>query len=307
MIDLWQLHIFCKVVENKSFSKAGKAARLSQPTVSSHIKDLEEHFECRLIDRLSKEASPTKAGRLLYGYAKRLMALKAETESAMAEFQGAVKGNLTMGGSTIPGEYILPGIIGEFTKQYPGVRISLVIGDTENIINGVLSGELEVGVVGAKTTLKNVVQTKLVADEMCLVVPGDHKWAGKKRIPLDRIFSEPFILRESGSGTLKSIGKSFAQKGARLEDLNTVARIGSTKGVAQGIKSRLGLSILSPIAVKEDVKNKVLATLTIDGLDLKRNFYLTRHKGRSDAPLCSAFVDFIKEWSREEENRLSFS
>lgn len=295
MIDLWQLHIFCKVVENRSFSKAGKAAHLSQPTVSSHIKDLEAHFECRLIDRLSKEAVPTKAGWLLYDYAKRLMALKAETESAMAEFQGTVKGTLTIGGSTIPGAYILPGIIGAFTRQFTDVNISLVIGDTRSVIEQVLSGDLEMGVVGARSSSKKVVQDRLVSDEMRLVVPAGHQWAGKKQIELDRIFKEPFILREKGSGTLKSIEKSFAKQGASIEDLAVVARIGSTEAVRQGIKSGMGVSILSPIAVREDVKNKVLDTLSINGLDLSRHFYLTRHNHRSESPLCRTFINFMKE------------
>ena len=111
-MDLWQLHIFTKVVELKSFSKAGAAIHLSQPTVSSHIKDLEDHFECRLIDRLGKEALPTKAGTLLYGYARKLLSLKGETETALAQFKGKTRGHLVVGGSTIPGGYILPLIIG---------------------------------------------------------------------------------------------------------------------------------------------------------------------------------------------------
>ena len=106
-MDLWQLLIFCKVVEFKSFSKAGRAVHLSQPTVSSHIKDLEDHFDCRLIDRLAKEALPTKAGLLLYRYARRLISLRDETESAMAAFKGKVKGSLNLGGSTIPGAFVL--------------------------------------------------------------------------------------------------------------------------------------------------------------------------------------------------------
>ena len=95
-MDLWQLNIFCKVVELEGFSKAGKAVHLSQPTISSHIKDLEDHFECRLIDRLGKKAAPTKAGELLYNYARRLIALRDETENAMAEFHGKIKGRLVI-------------------------------------------------------------------------------------------------------------------------------------------------------------------------------------------------------------------
>ena len=141
-MDLWQLKIFCKVVELKSFSNAGKVVHLSQPTVSSHIKDLEDHFGCRLIDRLSKEAVATKAGDLLYRYAREILALCDEAETAVAEFNGKIKGKLLLGGSTIPGGYLLPRIIGKFKRKFPDVTIALTIADTEKIIDEVLSGYL---------------------------------------------------------------------------------------------------------------------------------------------------------------------
>jgi DNA-binding transcriptional LysR family regulator len=118
-MDLWQLHIFCRVVERKSFSRAAEIVHLSQPTVSSHIQDLEAHFGCRLIDRLARQVVPTQAGRLLYSYARRLLALRDETETAMAQHQGRLTGNLVIGGSTIPGGYLLPGVVGLF-KALPG-------------------------------------------------------------------------------------------------------------------------------------------------------------------------------------------
>ena len=122
-MDLWQLHIFCRVVERKSFSKAAEIVHLSQPTVSSHIQDLEAHFGCRLIDRLSRQVVPTQAGRLLYSYARRLLALRDETETAMAQHQGRLTGNLVIGGSTIPGGYLLPGVVGLFKKRYPQMTV----------------------------------------------------------------------------------------------------------------------------------------------------------------------------------------
>ena len=165
-MDLWQLQIFCKVVDLKSFSRAAQAVHLSQPTVSSHIKDLEDHFDCRLIDRLAKEALPTKAGRLIYRYAKRMISLRDEAESAMAEFKGKIKGSLDLGGSTIPGAFVLPTIIGAFTTRFPEVHISLSIADTRQIIESILCGDLELGVVGAVSTNTSILQTHLVEDEM---------------------------------------------------------------------------------------------------------------------------------------------
>ena len=294
-MDLWQLNIFCKVVELKGFSKAAKAVHLSQPTISSHIKDLENHFECQLIDRLDKKAVPTKAGELLYNYACKLISLRDETETAMAEFQGKIKGRLFIGGSTIPGGYILPRLIGAFTKDYPEVTISLSIGDTDQIIQDILSGVLELGIVGAKTSDKKILQEKLIEDEMRLIVSADHKWSRKKSMNLTMMFQEPFIIRERGSGTLKSIQLSLLDKGYSSEDLNIIAEMGSTEAVIQGIKSKVGISILSTIAVAEELQAGTLKALTIKELNLKRSFYITRHRHRSASPLSKAFMEFLKK------------
>jgi DNA-binding transcriptional LysR family regulator len=294
-MDLWQLNIFCKVVELKGFSRAGNTIHLSQPTISSHIKDLENHFECQLIDRLGKKAVPTKAGELLYHYARKLITLRDETEAAMAEFHGKIKGRLVIGGSTIPGGYILPKCIGAFTTVYPEVTISLIIGDTDQIIQDVLSGSPEFGIVGAKTSNRNICQEKLIKDEMRLILTCDHKWAEKKHISPDLMFKEPFIVREHGSGTLKSIKMSLKEKGYTSENLNIIAEMGSTEAVIQGIKNKVGVSILSTIAVAEELKAGTLKALSIKELNLKRSFYLITHKQRSPSPLCTAFINFLKK------------
>ena len=294
-MDLWQLNIFCKVIELKSFSKAGKAIHLSQPTISSHIKDLEAHFDCRLIDRLSKEATPTKAGELLYGYAKRMLALRDETETALAEYNGKVRGRLVIGGSTIPGTYLMPQLIGDFKKEYPQVIVSLVIGDTDHIIESILNGSLELGIVGAKAETQKIIQKKLIEDEMRLIVPADHRWAGKKRVSLKQLVSEPFILRERGSGTLKSLQQSLIGLGNSIESLKVIAELGSTQAICQGIKSGAGVSIISTLAVAEDLQAGKFSALEVEGLDLKRNFYLTQHRYRSPSPLSAAFVKFLEE------------
>jgi DNA-binding transcriptional LysR family regulator len=292
-MDLWQLQIFIKVVELKSFSKAGEAVHLSQPTVSSHIKDIETHFGCQLIDRLSREALPTKAGELLYQYAKKLIELRDEAENALADFQGIVRGPLRVGGSTIPGTYYLSKIIGGFAKQYPKVRISMAIGDTATMINDTVSGKIELSVVGAKSDNLQIVQQRLIKDEMRLIVPHEHKWATQKRIRLSNLLNEPFIIREQGSGTLKSLQGSLNRKGYQVEDLNIVAEMGSSASVCQAIKNKVGVSILSTIAVSEDITAGRLASVAVAGLSLSRYFYLTLHKYRTLSPIGKAFKRFL--------------
>lgn len=294
-MDLWQLRIFQKVVELEGFSKAAEAVHLTQPTVSSHIKELETHFGCQLVDRMGKKAIATKAGRLLYDYAERLIALADETEKAMAEFMGKVSGNLAVGGSTIPGGYILPRVMGEFTRRYPKVSVSIRVGDTEQIIRDILNTELDLGVVGAEADRSRIIQKKLIADEMRLIVPVGHKWAGKSSIDLKSLIEEPFIIREKGSGTLKSLQKTLASHNIGLNAFHIAAELGSTASVIQGIKSGIGVSILSTIAVADEIEAGTLKALSVQGIDLTRNFYLTYHKDRTPSPLCRAFMEYLEE------------
>jgi DNA-binding transcriptional LysR family regulator len=128
---------------------------------------------------------------------------------------------------------------------------------------------------------------------MGLIVPARHRWAAKNRVSLKQLVKEPFILREHGSGTLTSLHQSLRNQGYAVEDLKVIAELGSTQAICQGIKKGVGVSILSTLAVAEDIQAGKLSALEVDGLDLKRNFYLTWHKRRSPSPLHKAFVDFL--------------
>jgi DNA-binding transcriptional LysR family regulator len=297
-MDLWQLKIFCTVIDLKSFSKAGKAIHISQPTISSHIKDLESYFNCRLIDRLGKEAVPTSAGNLLYSKAKEILALKESAEASMAEFQGSIKGRLKIGGSTIPGGYILPRFIGNFVLENKDVKITLIINDTSQIIEQIGNGEIELGIVGAKSEDKRIEQIQLIKDQMNIIVPKGHKWFTKKEIGIDELKKEPFIIREEGSGTKKSLIASLKKHNISIDDFNIIAELGSTSSIIQGIKNKLGISILSSIAVKEEIENKTLNSVSLKKINLTRDFYLTFNKERTPSPLMKAFKNFLLKSSK---------
>lgn len=293
-MDLWQLQIFCKVIELKSFSKAAHAVHLSQPTVSSHIKDLEQHFECLLIERMPKQALPTPSGRLLYRYAKKILVLRDEAESALSDYHGRYQGDLPVGGSTIPGSYLLPEIIGTFNKRYPQIKIHLAVGDSRDIVEKILKGDVEMGLIGARYDERHLRYEAIATDTMQLIVPRGHRWYQTPSIHVDDLRAEPLIVRESGSGTRKAFESGIRQINCQLEDFNIVAEMGSTTAVLQSIKSGMGVSVVSMMAVEEGQRHGTLRALDIEGLTLERRFYLVRDDRRTISPLSRVFEEHLR-------------
>jgi DNA-binding transcriptional LysR family regulator len=292
--DLRQLEIFCNVVELGSFSKAANAVFLAQASVSERISTLERMVGAKLLDRLGRRVVPTKAGELLYKHAVSLLNMKEKVRQEMESFLGMRRGAIHMGASTIPGEFILPRIIGSFNEEYPSVSVVLAISDTNDIETRVLEGNLELGVVGSKGNYNTLLYQELWKDELVLAIPAQHRWAGKKEVSTAAIFKEPFILRETGSGTLKHIERYLGSLQSKTgQTLQVVARFGSSTAIKEGIKAGLGISILSSRAISAEVEAGILKTLRVKGLSMVRSFYLVRDKRRTTSPLCQAMLDFL--------------
>jgi DNA-binding transcriptional LysR family regulator len=204
------------------------------------------------------------------------------------------QGEISIGGSTIPGEYILPKVVGLFSKEYPRITVTLTVADSEEIERRVLDGELELGVIGRKSSNKNLVNHELWEDELVLALPSTHRWAGKKEVPIHEVVHEPFISRETGSGTLKSMEPYLQGAGLKgIDSLKVVARLGTSTAVKEGIKSGLGLSILSATALETELKAGVLKALRLKGIPMFRHFYLIRDKRRTTSPISRSLMDFL--------------
>jgi DNA-binding transcriptional LysR family regulator len=212
----------------------------------------------------------------------------------MEKFLGLEQGEISMGGSTIPGEYILPALISSFNKKYPYLSVKLKISDSSDIEKRVLAGQLELGVIGSKSTHPNNLSQKLWEDELVLAVPVDHPFARRKSVSLQELRETPFILREEGSGTLKILEaylRDFGEDGTNAFQVS--ARFGSSTAVKEGIKSGLGLSIISARAIETELKAGLLRALKIKGLSISRNFFLIRNKLRIASPSCQAMLNYL--------------
>lgn len=294
-MDIKQLEIFTKIVELKSFSRAAEAIYLTQPTVSGHIQSLEEELGQRLLDRLGREVVPTKAGKVLYEYAKKMLALRDEAGQALDQLMGRMKGEIVIGGSTIPGEYLLPAIIGRFREKYPEITVVLKIGDTADIVNRVLTGECEVGIVGSRVDDSRLEYMEFVKDELVLIASPTYPLPKKGDVTAKELGSIPFVMRERGSGSRMTIEKRLSEIGIDPSGINIVAEMGSTEAVKQAVKAGLGVSIVSSVAVAEDLRHNSLKVIPFKGKGFLRSFYISTHNGRTMSPIGQAFLDFLKK------------
>ncbi|MEJ5349228.1 MAG: selenium metabolism-associated LysR family transcriptional regulator [Desulfosoma sp.] len=293
-MDIRRLEVFCRVVELRSFTKAGEAVLLSQPTISEHIKTLEDMVGERLVDRLGREAVPTPAGKILYRYAKKMIQIKEEALQALAAYRGDLAGTVNLGASTIPGTYILPKLIGIFKSHYPAVQITVHIAGTKEVAEGVAEGRHELGVVGSQWKDRRLSFERIFSDELVLAVPKGHHWASLNSIPVERLAEEPFIARHRGSGTRMVTYEILEHAGFDPGRLRVVAEMSTTEAVRQSIKAGIGVSILSLQAVAEDVAHGSLNLVAIEGLTFHRAFYLAKRRGREASPVAEALEQHLK-------------
>jgi len=233
------------------------------------------------------------AGELLYGYARQMLTLRAEARQALDLFLGHLTGTLLVGASTIPGEYVLPALIGRFRERHPRIAIALQISDTRRIIQAVLDGQVDARVVGADPGNRGLEARALMPDELVLVVPPGHRWNGRQEATIDELRTEPLIVRATGSGSRQALERALEATGRSLGEMHVIAEMGSTSAIKQAVKVGVGVSIMSSRVAEDECRHGLLASVKLKDLPVTRHFYLVTHASRSRSPLCRAFLDFL--------------
>ncbi|MCK5680136.1 LysR family transcriptional regulator [bacterium] len=296
MIEMRQIQVFLAISELLNFSRAAEQIHLSQPTVSGHLKALEKYLKVKLVERGKRGVQLTQAGELFHPFAQRIFTLQKRATQEMKLYSGAETGRLEIGGSNTPGEYILPALIGHFSNLHSNPKITLKIGDSSSITNLVADGRLELGLVGAPPPQSDFISQSCLADELILV--ASPKVVATLKIPhqlnLDDLKKLPFIIREKGSGTRRTLEVALYKIGLnRLSELNLMAEMGSAEAIRQALKNNLGVAIVSNLSVAEDLESGKLNKLQLPGVPICRSFYLISNRDRTLSPLATALEKFI--------------
>jgi len=303
-LTLRQLEILLAVTRMRSFRRAAEEMRLSQPALSQQIKELERELGTPVFDRLGRTIGLTQAGRILGAHAQRVFATLQGARDAIGELRGLRRGSLLLAGSSTPGIYLLPWLLGRFKRRYPAVDVILRIGNTREIEARVRDSEVDLGIVGGHlaSATETCVEASLL-DRLVLIVAPRHPWTASRTIGPERLQEECLLLREEGSATRRVTETALRKAGI---EARTCLELGHTEAIKQGVRAGLGVAFVSQFAVRSEVASGQLRVVAVRGLAIERHFHVIRHDARSLAPAARAFLEMLHaaDLTRVLANRL---
>ncbi len=294
-LNFHQLHIFYTVSEKGSFSLAAQALHMTQPAVTMQVQALEDYFGVKLFHRSTKRIELSEAGRALLPFARRSIDLIRETDVAMSQFTRMIEGRLQLGASLTMGEYILPRLLGPFSKAYPNISVSMKVMNTTQILDEVLGHQLTFGLVEAPIHHPDVLAEPVLNDELKLIVPADHPLADQERITMNEVLLYPFVLREQGSGTRRVMEEELDRLGVDYSSMNIVMELGSTGAIKSAVEAGLGISILSQSSVKHEVTLGLFKVKSIEEITFSRSFYAIYLKSTLLPISAVSFMTFLRQ------------
>lgn len=291
-MNLNQLRIFHITAGLNSFTKASRELCLTQPGISKHIKQLEEHFGIRLFDRLGKKVVPTQAGEVLYQATREIFELLDDATAKLNDLKGMTGGTLKLGASFTAGVYLIPELVGKFQARYPEIETLLEIDLSDKIARKVIANELDIGFIGAPVSDDRLVSEVLFRDELVTIIPTNHPWKKRKSVTFPELESEKVVLASKGSGTRSVVEECLATAGVSLK---RTVEFGNTESVKKAVIAGMGISVISKAAVRGEVAGGLLKLLHLSDSTPTRDFYYAFHKDKYKTQTTRALLDLITE------------
>lgn len=298
-----EIKVFLEVVNAGSITGASKNLFISQPGISQHVKNIEEKLNFKLFDRSKIEGLVlTEKGFKVYQTLISFIDIFDETMETLSNMNDSNESPLKIGASKVIGEYIMPEIISDFFKEKGRSNFCVEIQNTQQTIEKVLDERVSFGLIETPFYHSLVSTEKFCNDEMKLVCSTKNKISFKKEISLEELKDEPFIFREIGSGTRKMIEDEFAK-----HDFTPKIHLSfsSTEAIKRAVANDLGVSILSELAIRNEEQAKTITSLRIKNLDLKREFYICRKKGKLFSDQENEMIEFPKKWVKDHLDKIS--
>lgn len=299
-MEFKQLESFVAVIKYNSFTKAAENLYISQPTISTHIRALEEELNTRLIMRTTKSIEVTIEGKKLYEYAESILQLR---NRMMEECTVGKKKILHLAASTIPSAYILPEALPAYGAKNPQNYFVIHQNNSKGVIEGVLDGLFDVGLIGMEVNRENLICQEFCQDEMVLIAPVNEHFLELKDQGVSAgeiLLQEPVILREKGSGSKKSVEQFMELHGILEEKLNVSARVNDPEAIKNLVAGGFGVSIVSRRVAQNFVREKRLLEFRLPGSAGVRSLCVVHRADRAEDARVKEFADFLIRHYQEE-------
>jgi DNA-binding transcriptional LysR family regulator len=293
----FRLQVFHTVAKRLNFTRAAKELFISQPAVTRHIQELEQHFKVKLFERNGTRIRLAPAGKQLLQHTEALFALHRNLEFDMSVLTQGHSGQLMLGGSMTAAPYIVPPILAAFHNRYPDVQVSLITGNTQTIEGALEREEIDLGIVEGHSRHASIRYTAFMKDEIVLVSNPGHPMARRQSIRPDELTRIPLLLREPGSGTLEVLGHALKNVGIKLWQLKKEMQLDSTETIKSYLLHAPCMAFLSVHAVQKELQNKECTIIEVKGLHIGRSFYFARLHGEGQA-LPELFMRFAMHYGK---------
>lgn len=292
-MDDFRLKVFITAARTLSFTRTAEQLCISQPAVSKHVGELESRYRVQLFNRRGSRLELTDAGRTLLDAAERILDDYRRMEYEVSLCTRQTEGELRLGASTTVAQYLLPPILARFTARFPGIRISMLSGNSDQIEHALEEHAIDLGIVESMSRRQGLHYTLFAHDELVLITRTGGKYARTESLTADALRHIPLVLREEGSGTLEVIAAALAAAGIRLPQLHVIMRLGTTEGIKSFVRNSDTMAIVSVISVVDCLRSGVLRIVDWEDLTMRRDFSFV-HAETTPAPLAGQFIDFAR-------------
>jgi DNA-binding transcriptional LysR family regulator len=288
-LTLRQLQCFSAVARNLSYTKAARELHLTQPAVSMQIRQLEQQAGLALTEQFGKQVHLTEAGQEVFRYARSILQQVDELDTILDRLKGLSGGRLKIAAIS-SANYFAPRLLGTFHERFPDVSVSMDVTNQTAVLRRVVENEVDMAIMGQPPKESQVEAIPFMDNPLIIVAPPEHRLAKRKRIRLNELEQEVFLIREPGSGTRGAMERFFRQHKLKL---HTGMGMGSLSSIKQGVQANLGLGLLPRGAVRVELDLGKLVELKVKGLPIQRHWYVVLHKGKRLSVAAEAFKSLL--------------
>lgn len=297
-----QLRTFLAVARRLSFTRAAEELHLTQPAVSAHIRKLERAIGGALFEQIGRRVNLTATGHVLYRYAEQLLALEDELRAEIADVQDVCQGALAIGTSTTVGISVLPDLLRRYSQANPLVRLQVRIGNFQEVVHWLLDNQLDVGLMPKEIADprldERMESVPVIEDDLVLVVAPSHRWTSLPYVEPEDLAGEPFVLPGAGSRLRQQVEDVLAPFGVTPD---VVAESNSLIAIARVVETGIGVSLLSRLAVADELAQQRLCEVPLRGVNAPRRVYLMIHRDKHRSPAIRAFQALLAPLGEERE------